>query len=442
VIEVSSSSGVLRRALKNAGLLLTGKAAAGFFQLCSFALAARGLGLSAFGVFSIILAQVQLLTGLAAFQSNQAVVRYGVAHLKSDDRVGFQEMLKAGTLLDVSAASLAMIGSVVLAPFFGRQLDWDDGLISMAQFVSVLALTNAIATPKGLLRLFGRFDLLAQHAVVTPLARLIGVGACYASGAALPIYLAAWIAGGLLGAIVAVWLGWREVRRRGLLQGMRPSVTNLSQQNEGIWGFSILANFHSSIALIPSHLGTLLVGMILTPAAAGLYKIAQEVGTGLAKPVELLNQSVYPDVARIVSAGEWHRLTRTVLYAGLIAGGASGLITVLVIGGGRPIIAAFFGEAYLSTFPVLILIQVAVTVSVLVFAIDAALYSLGRPSRPLTTALLANLVFAGVLIWRLPLDGLSGAGFAYLGSSLVTFTLSIFWYRRELVVARRGDIRR
>ena len=62
--------GVLRRALKNAWLLSGGKLMAGLMQLATFALAARGLGLSYFGLFSMLLAQVQIVIELASTASS------------------------------------------------------------------------------------------------------------------------------------------------------------------------------------------------------------------------------------------------------------------------------------------------------------------------------------------------------------------------------------
>ena len=59
-------------------------------QLATFAIAARALGISEFGYFSVMLAQIQLLITVATFQSNQAIVRYGVIHLGNDDRPAFQ----------------------------------------------------------------------------------------------------------------------------------------------------------------------------------------------------------------------------------------------------------------------------------------------------------------------------------------------------------------
>ena len=428
-------SGILRRALANAGLLLTGKVAAGVMQLATFALAARGLGLVEFGLFSMLLAQIQLLTGLAAFQSNQAVIRYGVDHLRDGNVAAFQSLVKAGTILDFGAALIAMMAALLLAPPIGQWLGWDARLILAAQLIAPLALTNAIATPKGMLRLFGRFDLLTKHVAVTPAARLVGVGIAFAVGGALPLYLALWLLAGLVGALVALALGWREAARRALLTGFDLRMRRLGADNPGIWRFSILSNLHSSVLLIPSQLSTFLVGALLNPAAAGLFKVARELGTGLAKPIDLLNQSVYPDVARLVAGGEWARLRRTVIHSGMIAAAAGGIITLLILVLGRPLIVLVFGPEYLLALPVLALISIATTIAVAVFAIDPALYAFGRPSAPLLTAVVANLVFVAILVWRLGEDGLAGAGFAFIAASLVTVLGSLFWFRRLLANA-------
>ena len=428
----SAGKGLLRRAMRNAGLLLTGKAASGLMQLATFALAARGLGLTQFGLFSMLLAQIQLLTGLAAFQSNQAIVRYGVQHLNSGNRTAFQALIKAGTLLDLGAAIAATAAAVLLAPLIGDWLGWDESLVRSAQLIAPLAFANAIATPKGILRLFGRFDLLARHVTVTPAARLAGVGIAYAAGAPLATYLALWLFAGLLGALVGLWLGWREASRQGLLGGMDSSLRGLTIDNPGLWRFTITSNIHSTFALIPSHLATFLVGALLTPAAAGLFKVAQELGTGLAKPVDLLNQSVYPDVARLVEARQWKRLKRTIFHAGGIAAGASAALTLLMLVAGEPLIGAVFGPPYLAAFPVLILIMAATTISVSAFAVDPTLYAFGRAGRPLVTALAANGLFVAVLALALSEHGIIAGGWAYLAASCVTVAMSALWLRATL----------
>ncbi|WP_310468304.1 lipopolysaccharide biosynthesis protein [Sphingomonas sp.] len=424
--------GILNRALRNAGLLLSGKAAAGVMQLATFAIAARALGLAEFGALSIVLAQIQLLIGIATFQSNQAVIRYGVAHIEANDRAAFQRLVKVGTLFDLAAALAAATAAVLLAPVIGRWAGWDGRLVLAAQIIAPLAFANAIATPKGMLRLFGRFDLLARHVTITPAARLIGTIVAAALGATLFGFVAVWLVSGLIGAAVALLFGWREAARRGLLAGLGPSLRNLTAGNAGIWGFSAIANLHSTLAMIPGHLSTFAVGVVLGPAPAGLMKVAQEVGTGLAKPIDLLNQTVYPDLARLAAEGRWRRLRRLVLKSGVIAAAVSAAITVLLALFGEYVVGAIFGASYRAAHHVLLLISLATTVSVSAFAVIPALYAAGRATGPLFIALGANLLFVAVLLGLLPSEQLFAAGLAYVAAAIATVLLSAYWMRSAI----------
>ena len=424
--------GILQRALRNAGMLLTGKAAAGAMQLATLAIAARSLGLEAFGMLSIVLAQIQLLIGIATFQSNQAVIRYGVTHVTANDRAAFQGLAKAGTLLDLGAATVATAAAVLLAPLIGGWAKWDAQVITAAQLIAPLAFANAIATPKGMLRLFGRFDLLARHVAVTPAARLVGSIAVALLGGGLFGFIAVWLVSGFLGAAVAGWLGWREAARRGLLKGVGPSLRGLDAANPGIWGFSAIANLQSTLALVPTHLSTFAAGVVLGPAAAGLVRVAREFGTGLAKPIDLLNQTVYPDLARLAADGRWNRLRRLVVKSGLIAAAVSAAITVLLALAGGPLLALVFGPEYRAASDLLLLTSLGTTIAVSVFAVDPALYAAGRASRPLFTAIAGNLLFVALLVALLPSETLLAPGIAFVASALVTLLLSAWWMRSAI----------
>lgn len=422
--DAGRQKGILRRALRNTGLLLSGKVGSALMQLATLALAARGLGLVEFGLLSMLLAQVQLLTGLAAFQSNQATVRYGVRHIETGNAAAFQALAKAGTLLDLGAALVAMIAALALAPVLGDYLHWDARVIFAAQLIAPYSFANAISTPRGMLRIFGRFDLITKQMLITPALGLVGVLAAFLLHASLEAYLLAWLVSGLIGGAAGLWLGWREAARRGLLTGINGSLRGLSRENEGIWYFSLITNLYSSVSLIPGHLSTFLVGAVLGPAEAGLFKVAREVGAALSRPVLLLNQTVYPDVARLVVAREWDRLKRVFVRAGALAVAVNGAATLLIVLVGKWLILSLFGPAYLPGLPVLIMISAATTLSVSMFATEPVMHGLGRPTRPLVIAVLANLAFLALLLWRLPLDGLIGAGWAYVVSSLITTVLS------------------
>ena len=430
------ASGVLRRALRNAGLLLGGKGAAGLMQLATLALAARALGLEQFGLFSVMLAQMQLLIALATFQSNQAIVRYGVLHLNASDARGFQGLVKFGTMLDLAAALLATAAGLLLAPWIAEIEGWDREYVAAAQALALLPLANAIATPKGMLRLFGRFDLLARQVTATPLARLVGAAALAATGASLLAFAILWVVAGAIGAAVVLLMGWGEAHRRDLLGGLDLSLKGAARRNAGIWRFSILSNLHSSFALLPAHIATLVVGFVLGPAAAGLTRVAQDIGTAVAKPIDLMNQAVYPDISRLSAAEGWARLKKLIVRSGATAAAAGLVLTVILYFTGEMLIRLIFGPEYDDAIWLLLLISLATTVKVSVFAAEPTLYALGRPSGPLVIALAVILVFAGSLFAALPALGLLAVGIAYVAAALATLLVSILWLSISLP---RGD---
>lgn len=414
---------ILRRALVNMGLLFSSKGAGALMQLGTFALIARGLGPAGFGMFTLLHTHVQLLSGITSLQSNQAIVHYGVRHMADDNAAGFQSLVKAGTLVDLGAALTAGILAFFLAPVVAPFLQWDPQLVFYAQCLSPLALANAIATPKGMLRLFGEFGLLARHAVVTPALRLTGSAIAFALDAPIAAYVGVWLAAGIAGAGVALWLGWRQAARRGLLSGWRFERQAFSRLNPGLWGFFALSNLQSTLALIPNHLAVFLVGGIAGPTAAGLFKVAREVATALGKPVDLLNQTLYPDLARLAHRRRWRHLLHMLARCALLAGGCGLAVLLAVWQMGGPVVALLFGTAFAEAAPVMSLLVAAMAITVLASAVEPTLYALGRPGLLLKVSLAGNAVFLVLLPLLLGAYGLIGSGYAALGAALLTTIL-------------------
>jgi O-antigen/teichoic acid export membrane protein len=417
-------------------MLLTGKAAAGLMQLATFAIAARSLGLTEFGTLSVMLAGMQLLIVLATFQSNQAIVRYGVLHLNSGDRQAFQTLIKLGMLLDIAAAAAASAAAFLLAPIVAEQAGWTAAQTDAWRLLGLLPLTIALATPKGMLRLFGRFDLLARHVAVTPFARLAGAVALATAGGGLLGWIIMWLIAGAAGVLVAFWFAFREARRRELLAAFSLSPRRVWKGNPGVVRFAFISNVHSSLVFLPGHIATFSVGLVLGPQSAGLMKVAQELGSGLAKPIDLVNQTVYPDIARLAAEGAWQRVRKVVRRAGAMAAGISTLITLALIVGGHLLIRLVFGAEFEDAYLLLVLISVATTLMVSVFAVDPTLYAVGKPSRPLVTAAASNVLFVIVMFASFGPLGLLAPGAAWLAAAVTTIVLASWWM--VTVIPRSG----
>ena len=424
---------IFRRVFKNAGFLLSGKTVTGLLGLACLSLAAHGLGVEQFGVLVLVQTYVQVIVGVTTFHSWQAVIRYGALCLERDDTPSFQTLISFTTMLDVAGVIFGATLAWFAAPLVGPYVGWNEDVISYAQPYSLMILFTIVATPTGLLRLYDRFDILAWQVTITPALRLIGVAIAVLLSAPLWAYLLAWFVAGVTGGLALVALGWREGRKHQRLVAMTWSLKGVTKTHEGIWGFCFASNFHSSLTLVTGHMSTFLVGLVATPAAAGLFKIAREVATALTKPAELLTQSIYPEFARLGSRNEWSAFGGLIRRAAVLAGGAGFAILVLMALIGEPFLALFFGEDFVPAYTTLMLLVAAASITIAGFGFDPALYAMGRPGIPLrVNAFVVICVYVPLLVVLTRSIGPVGAGLAMLISSLLIISTVGLWTRSEL----------
>jgi O-antigen/teichoic acid export membrane protein len=425
---------VFRRVFKNAGFLLSGKTVTGVLGLAYLSLAAHGLGVAEFGVLVLVQTYVQVITGLATFHSWQAVIRYGAICVERDDASGFQSLISFTTMLDIAGVVVGAVIAWFAAPLIGPYVGWSADVIGYAQPYSLLILFTIVATPTGLLRLYDRFDILAWHVTVTPALRLIGVGVAVVLDAPLWAYLLAWFIAGVAGGLTLVVLGWREGLRQKRLTDMHWSLRGITRTHDGIWGFCFASNFHSSLQMVTGHMSTFLVGLVATPTAAGLFKVAREVATALTKPAELLTQSIYPEFARLGSVGEWGAFGGLIRRSALLAGSAALAIFIVLAVVGQPFLTLFFGSGFTDAYGALVLLVAAASITIAGFGFDPALYAMGRPGVPLrVNAAVVLCVYIPLLLLLTPLFGPTGAGMAMLISALLIVTTVGLWTRAELM---------
>ena len=92
----------------------------------------------------------------------------------------------------------------------------------------------------------------------------------------------------------------------------------------------------------------LVVGGLLGPAGAALFRVASILSDSAGKPADLLAKAFYPEVVRmdLTSRKPWKLMLRgTVLASGLA------LIAILaLLLGGKPIVSLLFGKAFLGAY--------------------------------------------------------------------------------------------
>jgi O-antigen/teichoic acid export membrane protein len=415
-----------RSLLRNSSYLAASKVVSSVAQIATFALAAHALGLLLLGALILIDSYARSVSGIAKFQSWQVIVRYGSRALQ-----GEHEDFKASTgfafALDAVSGVGGMVIAVVLLPFAGPWVGIAPNQIWLAMLYCTLLPTMAAASPTGILRALDRFDQISWADTVTPITRLAAVLGVYIIGGGLAAYIGAWYTSTLAGDLYDWFLAWRELRRRGLLQGIRPTLK--PRTLPGAWRFAIQVNLTASVQSVWGPIARLAVGGLLGAAGAALFRIASVLSDGASKPADLLAKAFYPQVVRmdLSSKKPWKLMLRGAALAGGVA-----LIAILVLlVGGQPIVSFLFGRDFLGAYDAMVILMIVPFLSVFSFPLSPMLYALDRPDGPLKARLSGSILYFLVLAplcWNF---GVDGAAIAFVLGNAATVLVMMWQLRHE-----------
>lgn len=425
-----------RSLLKNSSYLAASRIIAAVAMIATVSLAAHALGLLLYGALVLIDSYARAVSGIAKFQSWQLIVRYGSRAL-----LGELEEFKTSTgfafALDVMSGIGGMIAAVALLPFAARWVGIQQNQVWLAIFYCTLLPTMASATPAGVLRALDRFDLISWQSTMTPIARVLLVAIAYVTGASFASYVVAWYVSCLAGNLYLWFLAWREMRRRDLLKGIRPTLR--PETLPGAWRFAIHVNFTASVQAAWGPISRLIVGGLLGPAGAALFRVASALADAAGQPADLLAKAFYPEVVRmdLTSKKPWRLMLRGTALASALA-----LLAILILLiGGKPLVAILFGKEFLGSYDALIILILVPFLNVFGFPMPPMLYALDRPDGPLKARLVGTILYF-LIIAPLSLKlGVEGAAIAFVIGNAGTVAMMMWQlhaeYRRVRAPAAR-----
>jgi O-antigen/teichoic acid export membrane protein len=421
-----------RSLLKNSSYLAASRAVAAVAGLATVSLAAHALGLLLFGALILVTSYAKAASGIAKFQSWQLIVRYGARaiHGEVDD---FKTSTGFAFALDSVSGVGAMLVAVVILPFIAGWVGIAPDQLWLAMLYCTLLPTMGAATPSGVLRALDRFDQISWQSTVTPISRLALVTIAYFTHAPFAAYVAAWYVTDLGGDLYLWFLAWRELRRRGLMEGIRPTLK--PESLPGAWRFAIHVNLNASVQAAWGPIARVVVGGLLGPAGAALFRVASSISDAAAKPSDLLAKAFYPEVVRmdLSTKKPWNLMLRGTALASMVA--VLGIVVLLI--GGEPLISLLFGKAFLGAYNALVILMLVPFLGVFSFPLPPMLYALDRPDAPVTARLIGTVAFfvlIAPLSWRL---GISGAAIAFVIGTAATVGVMMWQLAREYARSRR-----
>jgi O-antigen/teichoic acid export membrane protein len=419
-----------RSLLRNSSYLGVSKGVAALCGVATLAFAGRGLGVLLFGTLILITSYIKAVSGIAKFQSWQLIVRYGGHGVAHGDPEHFKVATGFAFALDMISGIGGMIIGAVLLPFVGTWVGIAPEYLWLGMLYCTVLPIMAAATPDGVLRVLDRFDLISWSGTLMPVARAVLAGLAFLNGATFPVYVAIWFATDLAGNLFPWYLAWRELKRHDLLQGIKPTLKPAALA--GAWRFAIDVNLASSVQAVWGPIGRLVVGGLLGPAGAALFRIASTLADSAQKPADLLGKAFYPEIVRmdLTSNKPWKLMLRGTLLVSVIAA----IAILLMLLAGKPLMALLFGKAFLGAYAPLVILMAVPFIGIFSFPLAPMLYALGRSDGPLKAKLLGSAIFfvtIAPLSWQWDVVG-----------AAIALVLANFANAVVMIVLLRGEHRR
>jgi O-antigen/teichoic acid export membrane protein len=415
---------MLKRVLKNFGVVLRGRGIGAAFSVGATGLMANALSVTEFGMVILLHTYIMVIRGALNFNTFEAIVRFGVPLKDRGDQSALCTLLRSTMLVDLAAALLATVLAIAAVPLAGQLLHWDGEIISWATTYSLVILSTANGTPNGVLRIYDRFDALGVQFTIGPALRFSMVVALWMLDAPKLMYIIAWGVAFSAGNIYLFVRGLIELRAHmnaGLWHRFR--WREVRGMGAGFWKFIGVVYWQTNIDLLPKHVSVLLAGSLLGPAAAGLFRLAREFSTVLTQPAVMLREVLFPDLTRSFHAGDG--VIKPVAFKTAVYAAAGGMLFVLISVVLGESILGIVGKEYIAASALLTLLLVAASFDLASAPLRAAAYAMGRASTVLRIHILGIITYIAMFFILTPITGLIGPGLAAILSSLLALFFTI-----------------
>jgi O-antigen/teichoic acid export membrane protein len=406
---------MIRRALTNTGWLMGARGINAVLSLGYLALATRALGLDGFGQFILVVSFAQALTGLASFQTWQAVVRWGHRPETAPDAVGF------AVGLDLLTITVGTGAAALLLALGGGWLPVAPDLRLDAFLLTAVCLLTVRSTPTGILRLHDRYARAAAADSVTSIVRILGAALAFVLMPTIQAFLLIWAVAEVATAAAYWAYAWRLER----LQISRISLRRLPHGEPGAWGFVWGTGLSGMLMIGSRQILVLIVGALGGAAMAGVYRVAAQLGEGLLKLAQALLRATYPELVRDPAQARHiaGRIARLALVTGL-ASLALGAVA------GQWLIEAIAGPSYLGAYGPMLLLAAAAAIELAGASLEALLVSRGHALRNFLLRAVPTLLALAALPFAVGRAGALGAATVVLAASGLTVA-GLYFVNRE-----------
>lgn len=412
-LSVLRQNAHFRTLVSNASLIFSGNGLAALMGFASSAIAARTLGVQEFGVLAMVIAYVQLVSGLANSNSWQALIKFGSAELNKDSR-RLTAFIGLSFFIDVLSQLSGFLLSCIFIFFFSSLTGWPESRWMLAAILSISIIFSATGAPIGVLRLFGDFKLLSLASPLNAAIVLIGYLLAHNSSSGIIFFIYVRLLATILTSIYFHACSFKKILDRGMDVRDLIRFGAVRDSLKAFLSFLLITNANSTVSLATKQSDVLVVGALAGEASAGIYRIVKLFAQLPALVQGPLYQAVYPQFALMVSEKKLSDFSRLALQSSYLSGGVILLYWFGYVVLGAFIVDTIFGVSYSSAWVVGLFYLGGSVISGFSLPLQPALLAFGKPGLSLRAHLISNSVYLVLMFCLIPQIGLIAAGISFL----------------------------
>ena len=429
---------LLRRVVKNSGLISSSNIIAAGISFVQGILAARMLGDNAYGVTLVVISFATNVNNLLSFRMYEVVVRHFNAAIAGGKKDEASAIAKGIGLTEIGTSIIAFLVLLALAPWGARVFAKDASLAPLFTFYGLTLLSNLIyETSRGILQAHRRFgQLAAVNLIQTLLTFLLIAGAFFLSVGGMKLVLAAYLAGKTLQGILIILLAVRALNQN--LPGWQRVPLRTYRGWRALFGFAVNTNLNGTVTLIVRDSIPLYIALLIGTAEVSYFKIALSFTTLLMMPIEPFIWPTYAEITQTIARNQYEATRRLLRRVSLIGAAwvfaAGGFIIAL----GWWFIPLLYSAEYAPAYPAAVILIIGYGFANIFGWNRPLLLALGKPSFPLVTAAVTGVMEVILIFTLVGRFGYLTAAAIVSGYLLISIGLNI-WRGMTILHARSPE---
>ncbi len=406
--------------LRQSGMTFTFTLINGLLGMAFYILLARYLGPSDFGLFSLSIVVLALTADIGNLGINTGIVNFVSKYFTSDHQKSLK-YLKLGFILKVTISLITLTVGFVLSPTISRNIFEKPELITAIRLVFLgVGTTWLFSFTTSYYQASQKFISWGLIQIFTNSLRLLGV-----------IFAVSWFVLDLnisvVLYIIAPFIGFLVSTINIPFDFIKERVDGETKRD--FVNYNKWVAVFGGVSAFSSRVDTFVLGKLVTTYSLGLYSAANQLVQVVPQLIGAIGTVVAPKFSSFDSDKKMLVYFKKLQLMVIGIAGVMMLSTPVV----KLIINAFFGSEYGQSYPIFVILIIAMLVFMLSIPVHNAIIYYYQYPKLFSYLSVVNLAVVVTLAWVLTENfGVMGTGYSIIAGNMINLIVPMVWFIKKL----------